>query len=61
VEAAQRTSVPAELSSHSLLLRAALGKQFDWVDIWWYPVGIVPLALIDGAFRLRTRRSVETV
>ena len=46
VELAQLTGIPAELSSRSILARYALGVTFDAVDLAWYPVGVVPLALI---------------
>lgn len=48
VEFAQLTGIPAELSARSLLARLVLGVQFDWTDIAWYPVGIVPLVVLDG-------------
>lgn len=47
VEAAQLTGIPAELSARNILVRAALGVHFDWADILWYPVGIVPLVVVD--------------
>jgi hypothetical protein len=56
VEAAQLTGVPAELSARNILLRAALGVHFDWVDILWYPVGIVPLVVVDLFWGERRRR-----
>ncbi|MFI7543103.1 DUF2809 domain-containing protein [Actinoplanes sp. NPDC049599] len=45
VEFFQLTGVPAALSAGSLLARLVLGMQFDWVDVAWYPVGVVPLVL----------------
>jgi hypothetical protein len=57
VEAAQVTGIPAELSARHILLRAALGVHFDWVDILWYPAGIVPLVVVDRLLIERWRRS----
>lgn len=56
VEAAQVTGIPAELSARNILLRAALGVHFDWADILWYPVGIVPLVVLDRLLGERWRR-----
>ena len=56
VEAAQLTGIPAELSARNILLRAALGVHFDWADILWYPVGIVPLVVADRLLAERRRR-----
>ena len=55
VEFAQLTGVPAELSAHSLLARLVLGVSFDWTDILWYPVGVVPLIVLDSLLGARTR------
>jgi len=52
VELFQLTGIPAALSVRSVLARLALGVQFDWVDVLWYPVGVVPLVLIWRAARL---------
>jgi hypothetical protein len=46
VELLQLTGVPAELSDRSLLARLVLGVQFDAVDLAWYAVGVLPLALV---------------
>ncbi|MDI1461536.1 DUF2809 domain-containing protein [Catellatospora sp. KI3] len=46
VECSQLTGVPAYLSQRSLLARLVLGVQFDPVDLLWYPVGVIPLALL---------------
>jgi Protein of unknown function (DUF2809) len=47
VEALQLTSVPRTLSGYSIILRLILGRAFDWTDVWWYPVGIVPLVAAE--------------
>ena len=47
--------IPAALSARSLLARLALGVQFDWMDIAWYPAGVVPLVALDWLFRARIR------
>ncbi|MEV6595831.1 DUF2809 domain-containing protein [Actinoplanes sp. NPDC051346] len=46
VELSQLTGVPAELSEHNLLARLVLGVQFDVVDLAWYAIGVLPLAVI---------------
>jgi len=51
VEAAQLTGVPAALSARSLLARLVLGIQFDWRDLVWYPLGVVPLVLAERVLR----------
>jgi hypothetical protein len=56
VEAAQLSGIPAQLSARHILLRAALGVHFDWADILWYPVGIVPLVVVDRLVGQRWRR-----
>jgi hypothetical protein len=50
-EAFQLTGVPHELSRYSIILRLNLGDVFDWIDVAWYPVGIVPLVLLELAVR----------
>lgn len=45
-ELLQRTGLPAYLSERSLVARLVLGVQFDINDLAWYPVGIVPLAVL---------------
>ena len=57
IEAAQVTGIPAELSARNILLRAALGVHFDWVDVLWYPVGIVPLVVLDRLLGTNWRRA----
>jgi hypothetical protein len=44
IEAFQLTGVPATLSAYNIGLRLIFGNAFDWVDVWWYPAGVVPLA-----------------
>jgi hypothetical protein len=62
VEAAQLTGIPAELSARSLVARVVLGVQFDWTDMLWYPVGILPLVAIDQLLNLRAAgRAAVTV
>jgi hypothetical protein len=56
VEVSQLTGVPAALSARSLVARLVLGIQFDWADLWWYPVGIIPLVLIDRSWLQARRR-----
>lgn len=56
VEAAQLSGVPAQLSARNVLARAALGVHFDWADILWYPVGIVPLVALEWLLGKRQRR-----
>lgn len=46
VEFFQLTGVPAELSGRSLAARLVLGAQFDWTDVAWYPVGVLPLVVL---------------
>lgn len=46
VEFFQLTGIPAALSERSLLARLVLGSQFDWTDIAWYPVGVIPLVAL---------------
>lgn len=53
VELLQLTDLPRNLSAHSLAARLALGVTFDYVDLLWYPVGVVPLALAHQWLRRR--------
>jgi hypothetical protein len=53
VEFFQLTGIPATLSAHSVVARLVLGVTFDWTDIWWYPVGVVPLVALDRWLKLR--------
>ncbi|GLY04374.1 MULTISPECIES: DUF2809 domain-containing protein [Actinoplanes] len=46
VELSQLTGIPAYLSARSLAARLILGSQFDLVDMAWYPVGVLPLAVL---------------
>ncbi|MGW0436357.1 ribosomal maturation YjgA family protein [Micromonospora sp. NPDC003197] len=54
VEFSQLTGIPAALSERSLLARLVLGVQFDLTDILWYPVGVVPLVVLDRLLLSRT-------
>jgi hypothetical protein len=49
VEVFQLSGIPAELAARSVLARLVLGSHFDWMDLVWYPVGVVPLVLIQRA------------
>ncbi|WP_285559075.1 DUF2809 domain-containing protein [Actinoplanes regularis] len=55
VELLQLTGVPAELSAHSLIARLVLGVQFDALDLAWYVVGVLPLAVLHAAVARRRR------
>ena len=59
VEFAQLTGLPAVLSAHSVVARLALGRVFDWTDVLWYPVGIVPLVVLDRVFMDRQLRGQQ--
>ncbi|MEV4704636.1 DUF2809 domain-containing protein [Actinoplanes sp. NPDC049316] len=54
VEAFQLTGLPAALSERSLIARLVLGSHFDWVDVAWYPAGVVPLVVAHLLVRART-------
>lgn len=58
VEAFQLTGIPAELSERSLIARLVLGSHFDWADVGWYPVGVVPL-VVAQLLRARTAASAD--
>ena len=51
-----QTGVPAILSERSIVARLVLGVAFDWADMWWYPVGVIPLVVIDRLWFERRRR-----
>ncbi|GAA2593325.1 hypothetical protein GCM10010435_85370 [Winogradskya consettensis] len=51
IELLQLTSLPAELSARSVLARLVLGSSFDWADMAWYPVGVVPVVVIALGWR----------
>jgi len=59
VELSQLTGIPAALSARSLLARLVLGVQFDLTDVAWYPVGVVPLVLLDRLLLRRTPTRVS--
>jgi hypothetical protein len=61
VETSELTGIPAPISAHSLLARLALGVHFDWTDIVWDPVGIVPLVAADWLIGVRTRLKQSAV
>jgi hypothetical protein len=46
VEFFQITGVPHELSRYTVIGRLVLGDAFDWLDVAWYPAGVVPLVLL---------------
>jgi hypothetical protein len=54
LELAQLTGVPAALSARSIVARLLFGATFDWVDMLWYPVGIVPIVAVHWFLRART-------
>lgn len=54
LEFAQLTGVPAALSARSLVARILFGATFDWIDMLWYPVGIVPIVAVHWFLRART-------
>ena len=56
VEVAQLTGVPAALSERSLLARVVFGIQFDWADMFWYPVGVIPLVALCPRWGSRRAR-----
>ncbi|WP_426511669.1 DUF2809 domain-containing protein [Dactylosporangium sp. McL0621] len=60
VELFQLTGVPHELSRYNILLRLTLGDAFDWIDMAWYPAGIVPLVLAELVARTRGSRRQAT-
>ena len=57
MELLQLTALPAALSARSSLARLVFGRQFDWVDVAWYPVGVVPLVLLTLLLRRRAAGS----
>jgi hypothetical protein len=60
VEAFQLTGVPAALAERSLAARLVLGARFDWVDVAWYPVGVVPLVVVHLLVIRRAAGSAAT-
>jgi hypothetical protein len=48
VELFQLTGVPAAWSERSVVARLVLGRQFDPVDLLWYPVGVLPLIVLHA-------------
>jgi hypothetical protein len=57
IEALQITDLPRTLSGYNIVLRLIFGNAFDWVDVWWYPAGIVPLVLAHVAARTKRART----
>jgi hypothetical protein len=53
VEFFQLTGIPEALAARSLPARLVLGRQFDGVDLAWYPVGVVPLVVLHLLVRRR--------
>ncbi|RFU36846.1 DUF2809 domain-containing protein [Actinomadura logoneensis] len=51
IEFAQLTSLPATISARSILARQLLGAQFDWTDVTWYPIGVIPLTALHWLHR----------
>ena len=60
VEFFQLTGVPAALSERSPVARLVLGASFDWVDVAWYPVGVVPLVVLHRLVSRRAAGSAAT-
>jgi hypothetical protein len=60
VEFLQLTGVPAALSERSSAARLVLGASFDWVDVAWYPVGVVPLVVLHLLVSRRATGSAAT-
>jgi hypothetical protein len=58
VETFQLTGIPAFLSARSLAARLVLGVQFDLTDIFWYPVGVIPLAVLHWIIYERVRKPI---
>ena len=56
VEFLQLTDVPRTLSEQNLLLRFIFGTSFDWTDVMWYPIGILPFVVLDHVMRPRLTR-----
>ncbi|MFG2042344.1 DUF2809 domain-containing protein [Dactylosporangium sp. NPDC048998] len=56
MEAFQLTDVPRTLSQYSIVLRLIFGVAFDWVDVWWYPAGVIPLVLVEVLAKTRGSR-----
>ncbi|MEV3922469.1 DUF2809 domain-containing protein [Actinomadura coerulea] len=51
IEFAQLTPLPGEISQRSWFARQLLGAQFDLIDVAWYPVGVVSLAVAHWLLR----------
>ncbi|MGW4942276.1 ribosomal maturation YjgA family protein [Actinoplanes sp. NPDC004185] len=60
VEFSQLTGVPAALSERSPAARLVLGASFDWVDVAWYPVGVVPFVVLHLLVSRRGAGSAAT-
>ena len=60
VEFFQLTGIPAALSERSPAARLVLGASFDWVDVAWYPVGVVPLVVLHLLVSRRAAGSAAT-
>ncbi|MFD6225882.1 DUF2809 domain-containing protein [Streptomyces sp. NPDC060232] len=58
VELFQLSSVPAELSRHSVAARLVLGSTFNAPDLFWYAVGAVGGGLLHTAMSRRRRTPV---
>ncbi|WP_394844904.1 DUF2809 domain-containing protein [Pendulispora brunnea] len=53
IEFGQLSSIPASLARRSMLARLVLGTTFNVPDLFWYAVGIAPMAVADGGLRAR--------
>ncbi|MGW5414479.1 ribosomal maturation YjgA family protein [Actinomadura geliboluensis] len=60
IEFSQLTPIPAAISERSWFARQLLGAQFDLIDVIWYPVGVIALAVAHWLLRARARSQAET-
>ncbi|WP_394825700.1 DUF2809 domain-containing protein [Pendulispora albinea] len=56
IEFGQLTTIPASLAKQSKLARLVLGTTFNIPDLFWYAVGIAPLAYVDRMLRARASK-----
>ena len=54
IEFGQLTGIPASLAKRSTLARLVLGTTFNVPDLFWYAVGIAPVAGADKVLRVRS-------
>jgi len=53
IEFGQLTSIPASLATRSKLARLVLGTTFNIPDLFWYAMGVAPMAGADKVLRVR--------